>query len=156
MQTYLALQYKMTMLQIDHLHYLNMCLMVIKEKVCWDWEHEAMSAEFVGPGSKLYCNYHLGLNTQKCDVCGQFLPDDAPPPQCAEKAQDDWIPYCNQLEFELANFLFTHAEMPAKKIDVLLDIWATSLLGLGGQPPFMNHADLYSVIDVAGARGARN
>ncbi|KAI6114259.1 hypothetical protein F5141DRAFT_1187848 [Pisolithus sp. B1] len=100
-----------------------------------DWEHEAMSAEFVGPGSKLYCNYHLGLNTQKCDVCGQFLPDDAPLLQHAEKAQDDWTPYRNWLEFELANFLFTHVEMLAKK------------LILGGQPPFTNHADLYSVID---------
>ncbi|KAI6021335.1 hypothetical protein BKA83DRAFT_4464098 [Pisolithus microcarpus] len=90
--------------------------------ICWVW-------------SKLYRNYHPGLN------------DDAPPPPHAEKVQDDWTPYRNWLEFELANFLFTHAEMPAKKIDALLDIWATSLLELGGQPLFTNHRDLYSVID---------
>ncbi|KAI5999622.1 hypothetical protein EDD15DRAFT_2160596 [Pisolithus albus] len=83
----------------------------------------------------------------RCDAHGQFLPDDAPPPPRAERAPDDWTPYHNRLEFELADFLFTHAEMPAKKIDTLLDIWAASLLELGGRPLFTNHADLYSVID---------
>jgi len=37
--------------------------------------------------------------------------------------------------------------MPAKKIDSLLEIWAASLLGLGGEPLFTNHAELYRVID---------
>ncbi|KAI6101620.1 hypothetical protein EDD16DRAFT_1525815 [Pisolithus croceorrhizus] len=86
-----------------------------------DQECGAMRSEFIGSGSKLYQNYHLGLN------------DDAPLPPCAEKAHDDWTPYQNWLEFEHANFLFTHAEMPAKKIDMLLDIWATLLLELGGR-----------------------
>ncbi|KAI6094139.1 hypothetical protein EDD17DRAFT_1516295 [Pisolithus thermaeus] len=89
-----------------------------------DQEHKAMTVEFVGPGSKLYCNYHLGLNAQKCDACGQFLPDDALPPPHAEKALDDWTPYCDQLEFELANFLFTHAECLPKK---LMHCWISGL-----------------------------
>ncbi|KAI6104119.1 hypothetical protein F5141DRAFT_1189673 [Pisolithus sp. B1] len=90
-----------------------------------DQECGAMRSEFVGSGSKLYQNYHPGLN------------NDAPPLPHAEKAWDDWTPYHNWLEFELTDFLFTHVEMPAKKIDALLDIWAASLLEL----------DLYSVID---------
>ncbi|KAI5999674.1 hypothetical protein EDD15DRAFT_2386398 [Pisolithus albus] len=97
-----------------------------------DQECGAMRSEFVGSGSKLYRNYHPGLNARRCDAHGQFLPDDAPPPPRAERAPDDWTPYHNRLEFELADFLFTHAEMPAKKIDTLLDIWAASLLELGG------------------------
>ncbi|KAI6146976.1 hypothetical protein EDD17DRAFT_1767457 [Pisolithus thermaeus] len=112
-----------------------------------DREREAMSAKFIGPGSKVYRNYHPGLNARKCDDRGQFLPDDAPPPPRAEKVPNDWNPYRNRLEFELADFLFTHAEMSAKKIDMLLEIWAALLLESGGQPLFMNHADLYGVID---------
>ncbi|KIK20423.1 hypothetical protein PISMIDRAFT_105855, partial [Pisolithus microcarpus 441] len=82
-----------------------------------------------------------------CDACRQFLPANSPPPLHAEKAPDNWTPYRNQLEFKLADFLFTQAEMPARKIDTLLDIWATSLIGSGGQPLFTNHTDLYCVID---------
>ena len=37
--------------------------------------------------------------------------------------------------------------MPAKQINTLLEIWAASLLGLGGDPLFTNHTDLYCVID---------
>ncbi|KAI6043361.1 hypothetical protein EDC04DRAFT_2562900, partial [Pisolithus marmoratus] len=83
----------------------------------------------------------------RCDACGQFLPANSPPPPCAEKASDDWTPYHNWLEFKLADFLFRQAEMPARKIDMLLDIWAMSLIGLGGQPLFTNHTDLYCIID---------
>ncbi|KAI5992849.1 hypothetical protein EDC04DRAFT_2872713 [Pisolithus marmoratus] len=92
-----------------------------------------MIAEFIGPGHKIYCDYHRGLNTQKCDSQGHFLPDGAPPPSC--------------VQFELAKFLFKHAEMPASQIDTLLKIWATSLIELGSNPLFANHTDLYRVID---------
>ncbi|KIK12998.1 hypothetical protein PISMIDRAFT_119757 [Pisolithus microcarpus 441] len=110
-------------------------------------EHEAMRTEYVGPSGRLYCNYHPGLNARRCDELGQFLPANAPPPPRAEKSPDDWAPYRNWLEFELADFLFTHAEMPARKIDTLLDIWAVPLIQLGGRPLFTNHTDLYCVID---------
>ncbi|KAI6017636.1 hypothetical protein BKA83DRAFT_4128217 [Pisolithus microcarpus] len=93
-------------------------------------EHEAMRTEYVGPSGRLYCNYHPGLNARRCDELGQFLPANAPPPPRAEKSPDDWAPYRNWLEFELADFLFTHAEMPARKIDTLLDIWAVPLIQL--------------------------
>ncbi|KAI6123241.1 hypothetical protein EDD16DRAFT_1691592 [Pisolithus croceorrhizus] len=75
-------------------------------------EHEAMRMEYVDPSGRLYHNYHPGLN-------------------------ENWAPYRNWLEFKLANFLFTHAEMPARKIDTLLDIWAALLIQL----------DLYRIID---------
>ncbi|KAL4077522.1 hypothetical protein J3A83DRAFT_4185894 [Scleroderma citrinum] len=66
-----------------------------------------------------------------------FLLDSAPPLLHPQKLPDDWSPYHNWMEFELANFLFTHAEMPVKKIDALLEIWAMLMLKL----------DLYHIID---------
>ncbi|KAI6040552.1 hypothetical protein EDC04DRAFT_2602342 [Pisolithus marmoratus] len=115
-------------------------------EVCLNLEHEDVKAEYVGPSSRLYCNYHPGLNAQRCDACGQFLPANAPLPPYAERASDDWTPYHNWLEFKLADFLFMHAGMTARKIDMLLDIWATSLIGLG-ELLFTNHTDLYCIID---------
>ncbi|KIN93763.1 hypothetical protein M404DRAFT_170289 [Pisolithus tinctorius Marx 270] len=112
-----------------------------------DQEREQVRTEFVGPGRKLYRNYHTGLDARRCDAEGNFLPDDAPPPPRVQKSLDDWTPYRNRLEFELTDFLFTHAEMSAKKLDTLLEIWAASLLALGGDPLFNNHAELYRVID---------
>ncbi|KAI6139091.1 hypothetical protein BKA82DRAFT_4332380 [Pisolithus tinctorius] len=112
-----------------------------------DQEWEQVRTEFVGPGRKLYRNYHTGLDARRCDAEGNFLPDDAPPPPRVQKSLDDWTPYRNRLEFKLTDFLFTHAEMSAKKLDTLLEIWAASLLALGGDPLFNNHAELYHVID---------
>ncbi|KAI6037783.1 hypothetical protein EDC04DRAFT_2868601 [Pisolithus marmoratus] len=66
-------------------------------------------------------------------LMGHFLPDGAPLPSC--------------VQFELAEFLFKHAEMLASQINMLLKIWATSLIKLGGNPLFANHMDLYCVID---------
>ncbi|KAI6154599.1 hypothetical protein BKA82DRAFT_4347529 [Pisolithus tinctorius] len=93
-------------------------------------ERESLGLEFVGPVGRTYRNFHPGLNTRRCDASGQYLSDDAPPPLSAERSSDDW-----------------QAEMPAKKIDTLLEIWAASLLALRGEPLFANQKDLYRVID---------
>ncbi|KIO01474.1 hypothetical protein M404DRAFT_28773 [Pisolithus tinctorius Marx 270] len=84
---------------------------------------------------------------QRCDASSQYLSDDAPPPLSAERSSDDWSPFQNWLEFELMDFLFRQAEMPAKKIDMLLEIWATLLLALHGEPLFTNQKDLYHIIN---------
>ncbi|KAI5999820.1 hypothetical protein F5J12DRAFT_906690 [Pisolithus orientalis] len=47
----------------------------------------------------------------------------------------------------LTDFLFRQAEMPAKKIDTLLETWATLLLALHGELLFANQKDLYHVIN---------
>ncbi|KIM50388.1 hypothetical protein SCLCIDRAFT_34335 [Scleroderma citrinum Foug A] len=79
-------------------------------------EPEATRVEYIDPGMKLYHNYHPCLNARKCDEHGQFLPDDALPLPHAQKASDNWMPYHNQVEFELADLLFRHLEIPAKKL----------------------------------------
>ncbi|KAI6023178.1 hypothetical protein BKA83DRAFT_4125828 [Pisolithus microcarpus] len=86
-----------------------------------DEELDGMKVEFIGSRNRVYCNYHPGLTGM--------------------------LSTKSRLEFKVAKFLFTHAEMPAKKINTLLDFWAALLLPLGSTPLFANHKDLYHVID---------
>ena len=71
-----------------------------------------------------------------------------PPPPHATDDPDNWTPYNSQLEFETAKFLFTCEQMSAGNIDILLDLWSTSLFKHSEQPPFTSHCDLYDTIDV--------
>ncbi|KAF8553040.1 hypothetical protein OG21DRAFT_1477479 [Imleria badia] len=95
-----------------------------------------IKTEFFGAGDKLYRNYHKLLNGRPCDARGAFLPEGASP-SLQEKAANDWSPFGNRLEFELADFLYTRCQMPGVQIDTLLDIWAASLI----------EADVYHTID---------
>ncbi|KAG2055893.1 hypothetical protein BDR06DRAFT_981633 [Suillus hirtellus] len=54
----------------------------------------------------------------------------------------NWTPYQNRVEFETAEFLFTRNQMSAKQIDMLLDLWATTLIKHNNAPPFANHKDI--------------
>ena len=96
--------------------------------------------------------YHF--SGRPCDAQGAFLPEGAPPP-IQEKAANDWLPFESRMEFELADFLYTRSQMPGTQIDILLDIWAASLIEAGGQPLFSHprsthtpdHQDVYRLID---------
>ena len=68
----------------------------------------------------------------------------APPPPHHHLAEDDFSPFSNRAEFELAEFLYVKAEMSAGKIDQLLNLLASLY---DTQPPFMSHRELYSTID---------
>lgn len=37
--------------------------------------------------------------------------------------------------------------MSQPDIDILMDLWAASLLAYGGSPPFVNHGDMHRTID---------
>ncbi|KAG1729901.1 hypothetical protein EDB19DRAFT_1641622, partial [Suillus lakei] len=78
---------------------------------------------------------------------GNFLPLGTPPCPLAEQSPDDWAPFCNCTEFEMAEFLYSCAQMSALNINTLLDLWATSLLKHNDHPPFADHKDLYKTID---------
>ncbi|OJA21424.1 hypothetical protein AZE42_13339, partial [Rhizopogon vesiculosus] len=114
-----------------------------------DCNHEPdVDAEFVDAGKKLYRNYHHFLNARPCDANGNFLPPGSPPsPALSNKSPDNWTPYRNRLEFETAEYIFTRNQMSATQINQLLDLWATSLLRHGDQPPFADYRDLYKTID---------
>lgn len=83
-----------------------------------------------------------------CDEHGAPLPPNAPPPPL-EPLPDygDWWPYENRVQFEAADLLFTRDQMPAGKIDDLLNVWAASLAPHHDAPPFKDHKELYSTID---------
>ncbi|KAG1849689.1 hypothetical protein DFJ58DRAFT_716906 [Suillus subalutaceus] len=109
--------------------------------------HADVNTEFFGRGDQLYRNYHTSLNGRPCDVNGVYLPPGAPPPPPENLATDDWTPFRNRTEFEMAEFLYKHNQMPAGQIDRLLDLWASTLAKHNDNPPFADHRDLYHVID---------
>ncbi|KAG2039892.1 hypothetical protein BDR03DRAFT_932956 [Suillus americanus] len=106
------------------------------------------TAEFFGPSSRLYRNYHPFLSARPCDLKGNFLPPGTSPPPLTDKAPDDWTPYKSWVEFELADYLFTKNQTPAHSIDHLLNIWAASLIHAGGKSSiFSDHRSVYKAID---------
>ncbi|RPD70597.1 hypothetical protein L226DRAFT_547722 [Lentinus tigrinus ALCF2SS1-7] len=82
-----------------------------------------------------------------CDAQGQFLPPDTPPPLRATTPSEPWDPFESRLEFEVAEFLYKTEQMSGKNISKLMELWAADVARYGGQPPFADHADLYTTID---------
>jgi len=65
----------------------------------------------------------------------------------AVKADNDWSPFASWAGFELAEFLFTDAELSQRKINNLLELWAATLLPHNDTPPIANHLHLHQQID---------
>ncbi|KAF8424793.1 hypothetical protein L210DRAFT_3615092 [Boletus edulis BED1] len=112
-----------------------------------DTEEVDSESRWHGPGGKVYRNYHPYLTARPCDSSGNFLPDGTPPQPYSEKALDDWSPFGNRAEFELADLLYTQIQMSATHVNKLLDIFTAYMHLNGGQPPFSNCSDLYDLID---------
>jgi hypothetical protein len=70
-----------------------------------------------------------------------------PPPRDSDRGPDDWTPYNNRLEFEVADFLYRRNQMSAGNINSLLALWAASLAIHNDEPPFSNVAQMYDTID---------
>jgi Plavaka transposase len=70
-----------------------------------------------------------------------------PPPHDADKCSNDWSPYENRLQFEVADFLFRRNQMSIGDINFILRLWAASLAVHNKEPPFMNATSLYKAID---------
>lgn len=86
-----------------------------------------------------------------CDSLGNYLPPATlPPPYTLPgadgAAHNDWEPFHNRAQFEIADFLYRRNQMPGVQVDVLFDLWAASGDD-GTEPPFANHNDLYETID---------
>ena len=72
------------------------------------------------------------------------------PPPCQEtqsQLEGHWAPFNNKIQFELADFLFHHAELSASKVDVLLNLWAQSLSDFDAPGPMKDHWELHTLID---------
>jgi Plavaka transposase len=70
-----------------------------------------------------------------------------PPPRREAQAQGDWAPFHNEVQFELADFLFRDAELSASKVDTLLSLWTRSLSEFDEPGPMKDHRELHTLID---------
>ena len=105
-----------------------------------------VDARFYGPGNKLYQNYHGQLTAVPCDEHGNFLPLNAiPKPKVSDL--NNWTPYENRTQFEVAQFLYTCNQMSMAQMDILFYLWATTLRKHNDNPPFRNHSHLLHMID---------
>ena len=60
-----------------------------------------------------------------CDENGNDLPPDTPPPpHDSDLGPDNWTPYDNRLQFEVADFLFHWNHMSTRDINYMLNLWA--------------------------------
>ena len=95
-----------------------------------------------------YLNFYIGT---PCDKLGNDLPSGTPPPPPDPETNlpppDDWTPYNNRIEFELADLLFTKQQMSAKDLDKLFNIWEASTVPFDSHPPFTSSSDMYETID---------
>ncbi|KAG1796926.1 uncharacterized protein HD556DRAFT_1441101 [Suillus plorans] len=91
--------------------------------------------------------YHPDINGRICDEQGNYIPLDTPPPCSTDRGPDDWMPYNNWVEFEVADFLYHCNQMSGGDIDFVFNLWAASLAAHGATPPFKNHVDMYNTID---------
>ncbi|KAF8875365.1 hypothetical protein BD779DRAFT_1613432 [Infundibulicybe gibba] len=102
------------------------------------------------PDSETELRSHPFINGKPCDRYGNTLPEGSPPPPPLEYSPlpNDFTPYNNQAEFELADLLYRRTQMPATQINDLLQIWATTLPA-NNDPLFVNKQDLYDTIDLS-------
>ncbi|KAJ7440651.1 hypothetical protein B0H11DRAFT_2292790 [Mycena galericulata] len=91
--------------------------------------------------------FHPFLNAQPCDENGVPLPEGAHPPPRTARKSDDWAPYDDQVQFELADFLFRKVQMSSKNIDQLLETWALSIMKHDDLGPFHDYKHIYETID---------
>lgn len=84
---------------------------------------------------------------QRCDRHGTPVPPNAVPEVPTIKADDDWSPFSSRAGFELAEFVFTDAELSQRRINKLLELWAATLVPHNDSPPITNHRDLLEQID---------
>ncbi|PIL28159.1 transcription factor [Ganoderma sinense ZZ0214-1] len=91
---------------------------------------------------------HKLISARPCDESGVYLEDgETPAPTTPSTPVNDWSPYKDRLQFEVADFLYTQNQTSGAKIDRLMELWAAAVLPHGETPPFRNHDDLYNTID---------
>jgi hypothetical protein len=58
----------------------------------------------------------------------------------------DWTPFDSEVQFQLADLIYCHAELSAPNIDAL-KIWVQSVHEFDSFAPFTNHDGMYATID---------
>ncbi|KAH9026129.1 hypothetical protein EDB85DRAFT_1893545 [Lactarius pseudohatsudake] len=94
-------------------------------------------------------NSMLRVVGQICDEDGNDIPSDTlAPPRNSNQGPNDWTPYNNRLEFEVADVLYHRNQMSARGINCLLTLWVASLSAHNGKPPFANAAQIITESDL--------
>lgn len=91
--------------------------------------------------------YHPALDGKPCHQDGTFLPPGTPPTPPPPKSMDDWTPFVSRAGFEVAEILYTTAELSNSVIDNLLSIWNATLVPHNDSAPITDHHDLHTTID---------
>ncbi|KAF9501415.1 hypothetical protein BDN71DRAFT_1426544 [Pleurotus eryngii] len=89
---------------------------------------------------------HPHLTGDICDVQGQLLPPNTPPPP-RDQPELEWAPFAGPSEFMLADLLFHKVEMSASHQNELFDIVDLMMEAYGDASPFANLQDMYDHID---------
>ncbi|KAI6040530.1 hypothetical protein EDC04DRAFT_2867574 [Pisolithus marmoratus] len=92
---------------------------------------------------------------QPCDASGDFLPTGTQLEPHQPKPPNNWSPYSTRLKFKLADFIYMHNQMSAGNLNILLDLWAASLVEAGGHPIFSSHTEMYQTIDSTQVRDVK-
>ncbi|KAF8801739.1 hypothetical protein BYT27DRAFT_7226659 [Phlegmacium glaucopus] len=87
-----------------------------------------------------------------CNSNSIDLPPNTPPPPRLEKLSDDWTPWTNRVEYELAQFLYKRNQMANTQVNVLLDLsLLTAQVGKPSDavhdPLFADVCNMHAVID---------
>ena len=83
-----------------------------------------------------------------CDKDEHEIPPNSPPPPVTQYSTDNWFPYENHTQFELANFLYRCNQMSKGDTDFLLNLVNALPSSHGDTAPFQNHSDMHTKIDV--------
>jgi Plavaka transposase len=59
---------------------------------------------------------------------------------------NNWTPFENKIQFLVANLLYHHVEMSATNVDLLMELWGSSI---NGSSPFQSHQHLHATIDLS-------
>ncbi|KAF8263163.1 hypothetical protein EI94DRAFT_1807666 [Lactarius quietus] len=87
-------------------------------------------------------DYHLELDGRLFDEEGIHLHGHP-----SQKQPDDWYPYNDRVQFELADLCYRQIQLSASHIDSILQLWSTTVDGSPSPSPFQNHKDMYQTID---------
>ena len=80
-----------------------------------------------------------------CDIEGIDLPAGSPPPPFTTATNDDYSPFLDRPDFELADFLFTQHQVPGKGVNRLMEILAAKYGA--DNVPYASQDDMYDAID---------
>jgi hypothetical protein len=88
-----------------------------------------------------------GHASNRCEDGNDIPPDTPPPPRPTDRSPNDWTPYNNHVEFEVADFLYRRNQISSSDANFIFHLWATSLAAHNDTPPFTNHTEMYETIN---------